>query len=733
MSCVLPEQIKALKADVKKNGGAKFLREMTSQERIDYLAKFTDYQSGDKIENRENAEVLNRQIEKQMLQPAQTAAIEEWLRGLKDNKSLNTVGRKKAILEMIKDREDILNPKKDKFFMGALVKQALGFEASLEDIRTLSDRAATVEEQKKKLYKIVPDYENMTASDARNTAWSTDEGRQAWFEMGEALLNFKEQYDLMNIKSQEGDENAKNTATQRVKKFYNELRQGDVKNAVKTVGKALWDGIKEIPGTAKASVASVDISATFRQLRGLWLTHPSLAAKASWQGIKAFGRELWTGEGKKLGMMELMMRPNALNGNYENFGLNIGVAEEAFPDNFYEKVKEKTQLGKVARLVTGSDAAYSMASQIGRAEFFDMMYEQSKDPKTGQPNLALLKTQKVGEVANQITGRANVSNVLAPKAEKAVNLMMFSPRYFMGRIRMLSDAFIFGKHYKSDTPYGNLARASVNNYIFVGAMAALYAMLKGWASGDDDETPEEIWTKMFDPRSAQFLQAKFGNARIDITGGEAGFIRTLARGISGKVMTGEGQLKKQKSAETFGRFLGGKMSPAFRAGQDVLKLMIEDDPKNYNYEPISAKSIIVDTFTPITLRNVAEAAQSNDWAAWVAMGADFIGLSSQYWMPSEKNEGKSAGLVREQERLAFKTNKAVGALKLRANSALNTKLTGATRDRANREFEQEMSSRLDRLIASPKYKKMSDAEKNKAMTKERNTVQKEIKKKYGIK
>ena len=44
MSCVLPSKIAELREDVKKKGGAKFLRDMTTQERIDYLAGIVDTQ-----------------------------------------------------------------------------------------------------------------------------------------------------------------------------------------------------------------------------------------------------------------------------------------------------------------------------------------------------------------------------------------------------------------------------------------------------------------------------------------------------------------------------------------------------------------------------------------------------------------------------------------------------------------------------------------------------------------
>ena len=95
--------------------------------------------------------------------------------------------------------------------------------------------------------------------------------------------------------------------------------------------------------------------------------------------------------------------------------------------------------------------------------------------------------------------------------------------------------------------------------------------------------------------------------------------------------------------------------------------------------------------------------------------------------------GKSSALVREQERLAFKLDKPVRALKATKTASLNTKLTGARRDRANREFEQSLSAALNRLIASPAYKRMSDEQKSDAMSKTRTQIQNQVKKKYGIK
>ena len=156
-----------------------------------------------------------------------------------------------------------------------------------------------------------------------------------------------------------------------------------------------------------------------------------------------------------------------------------------------------------------------------------------------------------------------------------------------------------------------------------------------------------------------------------------------------------------------------------------------EDPVDFNYEPITAKTF-AQAFVPITVQDLTKIKKDSP-ETWAGAVLNVVGISSQTWGNAEKNIGKSAALLREQERLAYKTNRAVKSLKAAKNAAINTKLTGAKRDRANREFEQNLSRALDRLIGSAAYKRMTDAQKNEAMGKIRTEEQRKIKKKYGIK
>lgn len=716
MSCVLPESIKALQADVKKNGGARFLRDMSSEDRIDYFAKFTDYNSGDKITNRENAEILNRQVEQKMLQPAQIAGIQEWLHNLPKDKRINTLGRDNDIIEKIREHKGILDPKASKPYLEALVKQTFGFDVSVEDARTILQLADTASAARKKLNQVVPGYDTMSSAEAAAATLEGD-GRAARDALGDALLKFKEQHDIMKIKAKTGMTAEEQTsAIKGIKSYYNDLLTKG------KTGKTLAQIGYNVAGTLKAAKASADVSFLLRQLSGVWFTNRKAAARASAEGLKVFWGSLKTGDGRSAAMRELMTRPNALNGNYERFGLEIGITEEAFAANIFQKVKDKS-VGKVARVISASDDSFSVAMQTARAEMFDVMWDQSKG------DVQLLVAQDVGDAINTITGRGKLPTDNSV-AEKFVNVAMFSPRWLSSRIQMVTNLRYIGSYFKN-TPNGLRAKAAVNNAIFMAGMSAIGVAVRAAFRDEDDETVEEMVVKTFDPRSADFMQVKIGDLHADTSAGVANFMRFVARAMTGEVRTGEGAIQKKTPGDIFARFLASKESPLAQNTIYLYQYLFSKDPKDFNYDPITWKTFAA-AMVPISVQNVAQLSVSHP-ETFGAVALDVVGISSQYWGESPKNEGKTRELVREQERLAFKLDKPVRALKATKTASLNTKLTGARRDRANREFEQTLSAELNRLIATPAYKKMSDDEKSSAMSKIRTQVQNKVKKKYGIK
>lgn len=716
MSCVLPSKIAELREDVKKKGGAKFLRDMTTQQRIDYLAGIVDtQQKAGKITNTENAEILNRQIETKMLEPAQTAAIREWLQNLPKDKRINTFARDTDIVDMMLKNKQVLTPKEGKPFLEALVKQKFGFAASLEDTQKLMSLAETASAARKELNAVVPNYETMTTEQA-NKATESGKGLEARTDLGIALLRFKEQLDIMQVRAATGlTQEEQEGLIAGIKKNFSELI---------TKGKT-WEATKRtaygLAGTLKAAKASVDVSFLLRQLGSTWFTHPKLAWRSAKQGFTAFGQALKTGDGKASVMIELMTRPNALNGNYDKFKLAIGITEEAFAANVFHKVKNKN-VGKAFRLITASDDAFNVALQVARAELFDVMWEQ-----TGG-DVDLLIKQDVGDAINTITGRGKLP-VDQSKAEKYVNVLMFSPRWLSSRVQQITNLWYL-RSYFDKTPNGLRARAAVHNVLFMLAASAVGIAIRR-ALGDDEEELKEQFVKTFDPRSADFMNITIGDLHIDTSVGVANFVRFVARAMTGEIRTGEGAIQQKSTGDILMRFLASKESPIMQNVRYGMMYAFSEDPVDFNYEPITAKTF-AQAFVPITVQDLAKI-KTDSPETWAGALLNVVGISSQTWGNAEKNIGKSAALLREQERLAYKTNRAVKSLKAAKNAAINTKLTGAKRDRANREFEQNLSRALDRLIGSAAYKRMTDAQKNEAMGKIRTEEQRKIKKKYGIK
>ena len=716
MSCVLPSKIAELREDVKKKGGAKFLRDMTTQERINYLAAIVDtQQKAGKITNTENAEILNRQIETKMLEPAQTAAIREWLQNLPKDKRINTFARDTDIVDMMLKNKQVLTPKEGKPFLEALVKQKFGFAASLEDTQKLMSLAETASAARKELNAVVPNYETMTTEQA-NKATESGKGLEARTELGIALLRFKEQLDIMQVRAATGlTQEEQEGLIAGIKKNFSELI---------TKGKT-WEATKRtaygLAGTLKAAKASVDVSFLLRQLGSTWFTHPKLAWRSAKQGFTAFGQALKTGDGKASVMIELMTRPNALNGNYDKFKLAIGITEEAFAANVFHKVKNKN-VGKAFRLITASDDAFNVALQVARAELFDVMWEQ-----TGG-DVDLLIKQDVGDAINTITGRGKLP-VDQSKAEKYVNVLMFSPRWLSSRVQQITNLRFIGSYFDK-TPNGLRARAAVHNVLFMLAASAVGIAIRR-ALGDDEEELEEQFVKTFDPRSADFMNITIGDLHIDTSVGVANFVRFVARAMTGEIRTGEGAIQQKSTGDILMRFLASKESPIMQNVRYGMMYAFSEDPVDFNYEPITAKTF-AQAFVPITVQDLTKI-KADSPETWAGAVLNVGGISSQTWGNAEKNIGKSAALLREQERLAYKTNRAVKSLKAAKNAAINTKLTGAKRDRANREFEQNLSRALDRLIGSAAYKRMTDAQKTEAMGKIRTEEQRKIKKKYGIK
>lgn len=519
MPCILPENIKDIRQAIISNGGFSKLRELSADERIKLFAGYLDLPNQTK-----NAEWFNREIERRIFRPNQIQATREWVKRLEGKKV--KISNKQALIDRITNKKDVFNSKVKTGFAGGLAKQALGFEISKEDAKTLFDLSTSANQLKDKLLAIEPNYANLTQEQLKNLS---PEAQKARIEYGKKLVEFQRQYESINLKSQALEHQQKGLA-----------------------GKA-FDNLLRLAGNIKSVKASFDIS-YLRQLQSSAYVNKD----AAWEAWKT-GAKTWyeNQEGVDTIMAELLTRPNAIAGRYNAFGVEVGIKEEAFPESWVSQAVDKAGLERF-NLFRRSEAAFNLAIQSARANMFDWMWEQSNG------DVRLLKEQDVGKAINTVTGRGEVSILTPkdPKSQRVINNLMFAPKWLASRIQAFTDIqYVFADR---KTPQGIRGKAALGNLLMIAFSVALGAVI--WGADDDDKRKVG---SVLDPRSSDFGKVVIGRTRFDLTAGTASLVTLASRLTTGQSRTQKGTLRPVTWKETLGNFLSGKKAPALTAAGNI--------------------------------------------------------------------------------------------------------------------------------------------------------------------
>lgn len=535
MPCILPNDMEKLNRVMKSKGGVRGLRHLTAEERVQFFSEYVDIPG-----KTDTAEWLNREFEKRVLKPAQVQAAKEWLKRLEKKGVKGT--NKKPLLDRIVDRPEIMNPKGARMFAEGVAEQLMGFAISREDAQQMFELSKTISEQKKQLLRLVPNYYNMSMSDVAKLDGDALKARQA---LADAMVKFQKLYVENNLKAQQVVHDRKGWS-----------------------GK-LWDDILNVAGNIKSLKASVDFS-FLRQLQNTAYVNWNSFKDAMKKGYKAW---IESPEGVDTMLGDLLTRPNALNGNYNAFNIEVGIKEEAFPESWVSKKLEK-YIPKL-NLLRRSEESFNLAIQNARANLFDWMLDQTKSEENPNGDIKLLKVEKIGKAINTITGRGEFP-ILTSKDEKQnriINNLLFAPKWLASRIQTLTDLRFIGEIGKL-SPKGIRARAAVGNLIM---MAFITNALKYLTDRDDDESFYDWLGRVFDPRSSDFGKIKIGRTRFDLTTGTAALITLAARLTTGKTTsTTTGKSKNQSWMMTQGRFIKGKLSPAARLVSGTLIPLITE-------------------------------------------------------------------------------------------------------------------------------------------------------------
>lgn len=596
VQCILPENFNDLRNAIYEKGGFAKLREMTADERVQLFARHLDVQG-----QTTSGEWFNREIERRILKGNESIAINNWLNNLEKK---GKTPPKKDLLTRLDKKKDVFNPKDD-FYAEKLAQQALGFGISKDDAKSLYEKSATVNARRQRLLQLVPNYLEMTNKEASKLTGAALEAR---IKLGEALVDFQNQYEAINLKAQGLEYSNKSWLDKR------------------------GQDILAIAGNIKSLVASVDTS-FFRQIQNAFYVDAEGAFGAWLSGQNVF----WNKDPEKARtvLAEILTRPNALNGNYNEFGIEVGIKEEAYPESWISKALDKWSVTKEINVFARSENAFNIAIQTARANLFDTLWENCNGDKK------LLHAQKVGEAISIITGRGTLP-LLADRnsrAQRIINNLMFAPKWLASRIQTLTDLYYIKSALgKEMTPYAIRGRAAIGNVLMIGIMTALST---AWWYGDDDD--ERKINQILDPRSSDFGKLTIGRTRFDLSTGTAGIITLLARIATGTTVNKQGT-KDAKTKDVFIRWLQGKSSPGLSTALDLHELATKHKITDYSgyktrwaldeQNAESLAEIAMSHVTPIAIGNVYETYKEWDGvnkdtlAQAAAIIADFLGVGT---------------------------------------------------------------------------------------------------------
>lgn len=546
MFCIPQELVEQFKAKLKSGEiTPEKLSDMTSKERHDYLGS---------VLGEANAKSVNALFESKLLLKNQQLGIINWAKkiaGLKPEVLRDMISK---INRMTK----VLEPKEMDAFLEDLASQRLGFDVTYAEAAKITELAKDVEGKKAKISEDMPD------------------GSPQRLDYGTALVLFKEYVGNLKLEA----------------------------TRIKT--KDLWKNPDELFKRAgslfKSLKATADNSFFGRQGQKVFYTNPGIWAKNFLKSFGDIGKELLGIDATAPIKADVLSRKNALSGDYERMGLDIGIkGEEAFPSSLPGRVPG------LGRLFKASESAYNGAALRFRADLADKALEVAREQGINVMDKTWAK--EMGQQINSYTGRGNVSKYLTAEGQARANAILFSVKFIKSQFDVLLKPFD-----PKSSPYVRKQAAYKLAKVLAGVSAinVLVSML-------NNETPE------FDPRSTNFQRPKVPGteSRFDISGGLTSLMTLGSRvlwtkhdGEWGHWMENQNGKWTKLNAGAFGQQTGWDVliDGLFSNKLDPLFALLRDDLRGSNFEgdPITASTALTSLLAPIPLTVGRQISKSQD-------------------------------------------------------------------------------------------------------------------------
>jgi len=479
-----------------------------------------------------------------------------------------------------------------------------------------------------------------------------------------------------------------------------DLKVSDIwKNPKKAIG--------DIAGMTKALKASLDDSAVFRQGWKTMLTNPVIWSK---NAIKSFGdiaKELGGKDAMKSVKADIFSRENQMNGMYQKMKLAVGVTEEAYPSTLPEKIPF------LKRLYKASENAYTGFLYRQRADIADRYIAIAK--KTGV-ELDKKQLESIGKMVNSLTGRGDLGK-LEPVAN-VVNNVFFSPRF----VKANFDTLTAHQFQKGVTPFVR-KQAALNLVKVIAGSSAVMATAEAMRPGSVE----------FDPRSADFGKIKVGDTRFDVTGGMGSLVTLFAREIAqstkstktGEVSKIEYGYGKTNGLDVLYQYFENKLSPPASLAADLMRQADRLGNK------LTVGGEFANLFVPLPITTYQEL-KSNPNAANVAIGliSDALGIATTTYSPNVPKYKKLENIGNAPQDTAYSNLDESTSTRVKA---FKTQVNQKTFDQANKEFQESSQAAVNKIIANPRYQRMTEEQKQKQLEYTISQKMDEILKKYKYK
>lgn len=353
--------------------------------------------------------------------------------------------------------------------------------------------------------------------------------------------------------------------------------------AKRSTARKIFDTFRNTTNSARDVMTSFDLSATLRQGGFITFAHPIRGLNALASSLKSMKSERAQFEIEN----EIRNRPNyplykASKLFLTEHGAKPTAMEEAIRSTWSKKIPG----------VGASQRAYSTFLNKLRADSFDVM------ERTLSRNGKATKEEAVAiaNFINKATGRGDLG--FKETGSEVLSDIFFAPRYVASRFQLLAGHPFY--------------RGSARTRALIAKEYVRYLIGVGTAIGLMGFAGASIGT---DPRSSEFLKAKFGKTRIDILSGLQQASVLLSRLATGKTVKRNGQVVTIRgkvpygapsTANTIGRFVQSKLAPISGSGLEMLTGL------DYKGDPITPGESLVKLAIPISTGDLKKQFENED-------------------------------------------------------------------------------------------------------------------------